>query len=137
MKSKEKFLDTNILIRYFTKDDEKKAYDVLELLKRIEKNEEKVITTPLVIFEVIFTLQNYYKLPREEIKELLLPILNLRGLRLTFKPIFEKALEMYPQVNISFADIFNYCFMLEEGINEIYSYDGDFDNLVGVKRVLP
>jgi len=137
MKSKEKFLDTNILIRYFTKDDEKKAYDVLELLKRIEKNEEKVITTPLIIFEVIFTLQSYYKLPREEIKELLLPILNLRGLRLTFKSIFEKALEMYPQVNISFADIFNYCFMLEEGINEIYSYDGDFDNLVGVKRVLP
>jgi predicted nucleic acid-binding protein len=137
MKSKEKFLDTNILIRYFTKDDEKKAYDVLELLKRIEKNEEKVITTPLVIFEVIFTLQSYYKLPREEIKELLLPILNLRGLRLTFKPIFEKALEMYPQVNISFADIFNYCFMLEEGINEIYSYDGDFDNLAGAKRILP
>jgi predicted nucleic-acid-binding protein len=137
MKSKEKFLDTNILIRYFTKDDEKKAYDVLELLKRIEKNEEKVITTPLVIFEVIFTLQSYYKLPREEIKELLLPILNLRGLRLTFKPIFEKALEMYPQVNISFADIFNYCFMLEEGIKEIYSYDKDFDNLAGVKRVLP
>jgi len=137
MKSNEKFLDTNILIRYFTKDDEKKAYDVLELLKRIDKNEEKVITTPLVIFEVIFTLQSYYKLPREEIKELLLPILNLRGLRLTFKSIFEKALEMYPQVNISFADIFNYCFMLEEGINEIYSYDGDFDHLAGAKRVLP
>jgi predicted nucleic acid-binding protein len=33
-----KFLDTNIFLRYFTKDDEKKAYDVLALLKRIERN---------------------------------------------------------------------------------------------------
>ena len=107
MKINDKFLDTNILIRYFTKDDEEKAYNVLELLKKIERNEEKATTSPLVIFEVIFTLQSYYKVPREEIKDLLLPILNLRGLKLPFKSIFEKALEIYPQVNISFADIFN------------------------------
>jgi len=107
MKINNKFLDTNILIRYFTKDDEEKAYNVLELLKKIERNEEKATTSPLVIFEVIFTLQSYYKVPREEIKDLLLPILNLRGLKLPFKSIFEKALEIYPQVNISFADIFD------------------------------
>jgi predicted nucleic acid-binding protein len=132
-----KFLDTNIFLRYFTKDDEKKAYDVLALLKRIERNEEKVISSPLVIFEVIFTLQSYYKLPREEIKELLLPILNLRGLKLPFKSVFEKALEMFPQVNIPFTDIFNYYFMVEEGIKEIYSYDEDFDKFEGIKRLEP
>jgi len=132
-----KFLDTNIFLRYFTKDDEKKAYDVLALLKRIERNEEKVITSPLVIFEVIFTLQSYYKLPREQIKELLLPVLNLRGLKLPFKSVFEKALEMFPQVNIPFADIFNYYFMVEEGIKEIYSYDEDFDKFEGIKRLEP
>jgi predicted nucleic acid-binding protein len=108
-----------------------------KLLKRIDKNEEKAITTPLVIFEVIFTLQSYYKLPREEIKELLIPILNLRGLKLSLKSVFEKALEMYPRVNISFTDIFNYCFMVEEGIKEIYSYDEDFDNLGETKRLEP
>ena len=32
-----RFLDTNILLRYFTKDDEKKANDVLRLLKKVEK----------------------------------------------------------------------------------------------------
>jgi predicted nucleic acid-binding protein len=90
-----------------------------------------------VIFEVIFTLQSYYKLPREEIKELLIPILNLRGLKLSFKSVFEKALEMYPRVNISFTDIFNYCFMVEEGIKEVYSYDEDFDNLGEIKRLEP
>ncbi len=120
-----------------TKDDEEKAYRVLEPLKRIEKSEEKMITSPLVIFELVFTLQRYYKLSREEIRELLLPLINLRGLKIPYKSIFKRALEMYPKVNISFADLFNYLFMLEEGIMEIYSYDEDFDKLEGIKRILP
>jgi len=66
-----RFLDTNILLRYFTKDDEKKANDVLRLLKKVEKAEEKVLTSPLVIFETIFTLETYYKVKRKEIKSLL------------------------------------------------------------------
>ena len=37
MKINDKFLDTNILIRYFTKDDEEKAYNVLELLKKYKE----------------------------------------------------------------------------------------------------
>jgi len=132
-----RFLDTNLLLRYFTRDDEEKAKAVLELLKRVERNEEKVLTSPLVIFETIFTLQSYYKLSREEIKDLLIPILNLRGLKLDFRDIFDKALESYPKMNISFADIFNYYFMLEYKVNEIYSFDEDFDKIGGIKRIIP
>ncbi len=48
------FLDTNILLRFLTRDDEQKAQQALDLLLRIERGEEKVITSPLVIFETIF-----------------------------------------------------------------------------------
>ncbi|QER41293.1 type II toxin-antitoxin system VapC family toxin [Thermodesulfobacterium sp. TA1] len=132
-----KFLDTNIFPRYLTKDDEEKAYKVLDLLKKIEKGEEKVITSPLVIFELIFTLQKYYKLPKEEIKNLVLPLINLRGLKLPYKAVFEKTLEVFPNTNVSFADLFNYFFMLEHEVKEIYSYDEDFDELPEVKRLVP
>lgn len=132
-----KFLDTNIFLRYLTKDDEEKAYKVLDLLKKIEKGEEKVITSPLVIFELIFTLQKYYKLPKEEIKNLVLPLINLRGLKLPYKAVFEKTLEVFPNTNVSFADLFNYFFMLEHEVKEIYSYDEDFDELPEVKRFVP
>ncbi|HID95412.1 MAG TPA: hypothetical protein EYP53_05060, partial [Candidatus Latescibacteria bacterium] len=40
------------LLRYFTKDGPQKAEQVLKLLKKVERNEEKVITSPLVIFEI-------------------------------------------------------------------------------------
>jgi predicted nucleic acid-binding protein len=132
-----KFSDTNIFLRYLTKDDEEKAYKVLDLLKKIEGGEEKAITSPLVIFELIFTLQKYYKLSREEIRDLVLPLINLRGLKLPYKAVFEKALEAFPNTNVSFADLFNYFFMLEHEVKEIYSYDEDFDKLPEVKRLVP
>ena len=132
-----KFLDTNIFLRYLTKDDEEKAYKVLDLLKKIERGEEKAITSSLVIFELIFTLQKYYKLSKEEIRDLVLPLINLRGLKLPYKAVFEKALETFPNTNVSFVDLFNYFFMIYLEVKEIYSYDEDFDKLPEVKRLVP
>lgn len=132
-----RFIDTNIFLRYFTMDDEKKANNTLQLLKKIEINEEKVTTSSLVVFEIIFTLSSFFKLTRIEIKSLLLPILRLRGLKLEYKEIFEKALETYSNNNISFADNYNSCFMESLGIKEIYSYDEDFDSIAIIKRIEP
>lgn len=132
-----RFIDTNIFLRYFTGDNEKKAIESLRLLKKIESNEEKVTTSSLVIFETIFTLSSFYKVSRTEIRDLLLPILRLRGLRLECKEIFEKALEIYSISKISFADTFNSCFMESQGIKEIYSYDEDFDKIPEIKRIEP
>jgi len=132
-----RFIDTNLFLRYFTRDDEEKADDVLKLLKKVERNEEKVTTSPLVIFELVFTLESYYKVPRKEIKKLLQPLLNLRGLRLDFRDVFESALELYSQEKLSFADAFNACFMQKREIKEIYSFDEDFDQVEGIDRVVP
>jgi predicted nucleic acid-binding protein len=82
-------------------------------------------------------LESYYEVPRKEIKKLLQPILNLRGLRLDFKDIFESALELYPEKKISFADAFNACFMQKREIEEIYSFNEDFDKIEGIRRVIP
>lgn len=131
------FIDTNVFLRYLIQDDEKKANNSLQLLKKIEINEEKVTTSSLVIFETIFTLSSFYKVSRLEIKKLLLPIIRLRGLRLENKEIFEIALESYSKNTISFADTYNVCLMKSLGISEIYSYDEDFDSIPGIKRVEP
>ncbi len=37
------FIDTNILLRYLTRDDEQKAQRALQLLIRVENGEEKVV----------------------------------------------------------------------------------------------
>jgi len=125
------------LLRYFTRDDEQKAQPALNLLMKVEESEEKVITSSLVIFETIFTLQSFYKVPRQQIKELILPIISLRGLHLPDKHIYYQALDLYTTKNISFADAYNAAYMISEEVSNIYSWDRDLDKIEGIVRLEP
>ncbi len=131
------FVDTNVFLRYFTGDDPAKADRVLCLLKKVEANEEKVFTSPLVIFETIFTLSSYYKVARSRIAEIMLPLLQLRGLHLENKVVFENALELYANSSVSFADLYNVCYMRAMKMCTIYSYDQDFDGFGDIERKEP
>ncbi|HVB72402.1 MAG TPA: PIN domain-containing protein [Ktedonobacteraceae bacterium] len=131
------FLDTNILLRYLVGDNQQMAEQALNLLMRVERGEEKVITSSLVIFETIFTLQSFYRVPRQQIKEQVLPIISLRGLHLPAKSVFYKALDLYVTKNISFADAYNAAYMISEEVFNIYSWDKGFDKIDGIIRLEP
>ena len=132
-----RFLDTNILLRLLTMDDEAKAEQSLALLLRIENGEERVATSHLVMFETIFTLQRSYRLPREQIRDSVLGIIELPGLQLADKRLYAQAFELYIDLNISFADAYNAAFMLANGLDEVYSWDGHFDRVEGIRCVTP
>jgi predicted nucleic acid-binding protein len=132
-----RFLDTNILLRYLTRDDAEKAERALALLRRVENGDEKVFTSPLVIFETIFTLQKHYKVSRDLIRDLMRDIIGLRGLQLQNKRLYEQALELYATHNVSFADAFNVAYISWQHATEIYSWDEDFDKFDDIVRVEP
>ena len=132
-----RFLDTNILLRYFTKDDEDKAKRALNLLLRVERGEERVETSLLVIFETVYALQRLYHVPRPQIRQLLLNVIRLRGLHLPGKALCRDALLVYEQKNVSFADAYHAVYLQARGMKEIYSWDADFDKLGAVVRVEP
>ena len=132
-----RFLDTNVLLRYLTRDDEERAKRALALLARIERGEEKVITSPLVIFETVFTLQKRYRFPREQIRAALGDIISLRGLELTNKRLYLRALELFARGNLPFTDAYNAVYVQSQGLSEIYSWDTDFDHVESVTRVEP
>jgi predicted nucleic acid-binding protein len=132
-----RFLDTNVLLRYLTRDDEEKAQRALALLTRVERGEEKLVTSAMVIFETVFTLQHTYKVPRERIRASMGDIIAFPGLSLPDKRLYLRALELYATTRLSFADAYNAAFMQEEGISEIFSWDTDFDRLPGITRQEP
>ena len=132
-----RFADTNIFLRFLTNDDVIKAKRALLLLKRVEEGKEKIVTSPLVIFELIFTLDKFYKVSRNDILEMVSAIINLEGLIVELKDVFTPALKLFADKNISFADAFNASIMKSKNIAEIYSYDTDFDKIEKIKRVEP
>lgn len=133
----DRFLDTNVLLRYFTKDDPKKAQAALSLLTRVERGEERVETSPLVVFETVFTLQHRYQMPREDIRDAISDLLSLRNLRLSGKSLLAEALALYARSRLSFTDAYNAVYMKRRSLSEIYSWDIDFDRIPGIRRVEP
>jgi uncharacterized protein len=134
-----RFLDANVLLRYFIRDDEDKARRALALLQRVERGEERVETSLMVIFEVVFTLERTYHVPRARIYGLVTSVLELRGLALPGKSLLLDTLDHFAIASrkVSFADLYVALDAQSRGISEIYSWDKDFDRIEGITRIEP
>ena len=133
------FFDTNIVIRYLTNDDEKKAQKCLELFRKAERKEILLTTSESVIAEIVYILssRSLYNLSREEVRKRLYPILNLKGLKLKNKNTYMEALDVYVSKKIDFEDALTFSLMKKEGIEDIYSYDRDFNKFSEITRKEP
>jgi predicted nucleic acid-binding protein len=132
-----RFLDTNVLVGYFTRDDHRKAVAALALLRRVEGGDQKVATSPLVVFKTVFTLQKSYPTPRPIIRDALSDIRSLQGVELPQKSLYLWALDLYAELNVSFADAYNATYMHAQHVGEIYSWDADFNRIEGIVRIEP
>lgn len=136
-----RFLDTNVVVRYLTGDDEAKAADCYRLFQRVQRGEEELLTSETVVSETAYVLSSSrlpYRLTHEEIREHLLPLLALRGIRLPHKRVCLHALDIYADAPfLDFEDALAVAHMAQAGVTEIVSYDRDFDRAPDVQRVEP
>lgn len=79
-----KALDTNVLIRFLTKDDEQQAETIYRLFKQAESGKEEFWVSLLVVLETLWVMESVYEIPRQEILDtinelLLMPILKFEA----------------------------------------------------------
>ena len=136
-----RFLDTNVVLRYLTRDDEIKAEACFELLRRVQQGEEELTTCEAIVAEVVYVLSSPrlpYRLDHAQIRARLLPILTLRGVRLPHKRVCLRALDLYASsAFLDFEDALAVAHMERRGTAEIVSYDRDFDRVSGIRRTEP
>lgn len=132
-----KFVDTNIFLRYLTKDDPSKYERCREMFKRALGGEITISTSVMVIAELIWTLLSYYKVSKAEVIEKVSVILGTENLFIPDKDILVDALVLYARKNIDFIDAYNAIFMKYQGLREIYSYDEDFEAIEDIERKEP
>ena len=66
-------IDTNLLVRYLTEDDPSKANDVRRLLLKAAQGEVRLLVPSVVIAELVWVLESFYRLERSRI----VPLLNV------------------------------------------------------------
>jgi len=134
------FLDTNIIIRYLTQDDPIQAARAKQILDQVAAGTLEVTTSETIIGEVVFVLSSkvLYNLPRNEIRRHLTNILGLKGLRLPYKRMYLRALELYATTpKLDFVDALSVAHMERRKLSTIISFDGDFDGIPGITRQTP
>jgi len=129
------FIDTNIFLRYLTKDDPSKYDKCRKIFKKAIEGNAELVTSGIVIAELIWTLLSYYKVQKADVIEKISIIVNTDNLYIPDKDIITDALVLFGRKNIDYIDAYNAVFMKHYGFEEIYSYDEDFDAVEGIKRV--
>ena len=133
------FIDTNIFIRYLTKDDPVKYRACLSLFKKAESNKAILTTSESVVAEVVFVLSSrkHYGPSRKQIQVALSRLLILPGFRVSNHGVFIRALGIYAQHTIDFEDCLTIAHMEQAHMKILYSYDQDFDRLENILRQEP
>jgi predicted nucleic acid-binding protein len=132
-----KFVDTNVFLRYLTRDDLSKYERCREMFKKALEGEIAISTSGMVIAELIWTLLSYYKVPKADVIEKVFVILGTENLFIPDKDALADALVLYARKNIDFIDAYNAVFMKYHGPREVYSYDRDFETIEDIERKEP
>jgi len=132
-----KFIDTNVFLRYLTADIPEKAIKCKSLIEALESGAEEAETSLLVIAELVGVLESYYRLTLREVGERVSYILGLKGLKIENKKMLQEALAGYVEKNVDFIDACNAAYMKHHNLDEIYSYDERDCKKLGLSRVEP
>ena len=132
------FLDTNLFLRHLTQDDAVLSRRATALFRRVAAGAETLETADTVVFETVFTLQRFYQLSRSDIRDGVLPLLFLPGVRLPNKRRYRRAFDLYTSMPaLSFADCFHVATMEQRGLTRMVSFDRALSRIPTLKRMEP
>ena len=92
----------------------------------------------MVIAELVWVLESFYKLKPSIITELIRAILNTKGLRIKGSDLIEKTLDIYESQKIDFIDAHIIACMQSNHIETLYSFDKrHLSKVGGIRRIEP
>ncbi len=133
------YLDTNLIIRYLTKDNPDQSQRAKRLFEQVEQGATTLTTCEGVIIEAVnvFSSKVLYNLPRTEVRAHLTNILSLKALKIAHKSSYLRALDLYATTNLDFVDALIVAHMERTKMTTLMSFDRDFDKVAGITRREP
>jgi predicted nucleic acid-binding protein len=137
-----KFLDANPFIyafykprRTLTSRERELKKNAKRILTRVLEDDEETLTTIVHLSEVVNVLKHGMKI--EELRNLLLGLFSQRNLKvLGVSPEeYLTATELASELELDPNDALAVLAMRTHEVNEIYSFDSDFNRVEGVKTI--
>lgn len=116
-------LDTNVLIRYMVRDDIVQ-YALAERFIQSEKsNGQPTVVTLLVALESEWVLRRSYRYSKPEIVAVFAALLGARDVRIENEPVLERALLLWQQRSVNFANCLILANSLASGCDSMLTFD--------------
>lgn len=129
------FLDSNIWLRLFLRDQEEQYQSCYKLLTEINEGYLQPYTSTVVFLEVNYVLRSFYKLTHERTLLYLFKIKETRNITVYEETDLEKALSYYKNFKLKFTD----CLIASQLKKDItlLTFDTEFKKLKGVNSQTP
>lgn len=112
-------IDTNVILRYLLNDIPDQADKAESVIKT------GAFTLPEIVAEVVYVLVKLYKIPRDSINKIILPLFD--EIEIQNKEVILKAVDLFSETSLDFVD----CILVARNkiLNEhIFSFDKKLNN---------
>jgi predicted nucleic-acid-binding protein len=116
-------IDTNILIRYITQDDQQQAEAAENLLATYNNKPQSIFINNIVLCEFIWVLEKGYKYTQEQISSTIRIILSTEEFAFEYHNVLWLALEEYELKNTDFSDSLISKLNHNLGYKQTFSFD--------------
>lgn len=98
-------IDTNVVVRFLVRDDEKQAEWVRRRLKQAEERQERLLIPLLVLLETVWVLESAYDKTRFEILDAIRDLRQMSILEFESDEVVERLLAEGAESNADLSDI--------------------------------
>ena len=117
------YVDTNVFLRFLLWDIPDQSAEAEVLFQSAVDKKNSLYTSELVIAEIVWTLESFYKKTKQEIAELIRGILSTPNLSVANSNLIFQALDEYVKKNVDFIDAYSAAFMRNNKIFQIKTFD--------------
>jgi predicted nucleic-acid-binding protein len=116
-------LDTNVLIRYFVQDDEAQSALATKIIEETLSADNRGFISMITVVEISWVLLARYKIPKEELCDLLRMILETKQFAVENPDACYRALKTYQNGNGDFSDALIFCLSRDAGCLKMLTFD--------------
>jgi predicted nucleic acid-binding protein len=127
------FVDSNVLVRHLTGDPPDQAERATQFLR----GGDGLILVDLVVAEVVYVLESVYEVERARVAELVRAIVGFPAVAVPDEALLLRALEVYEQYRIHFAESYLAACAELSGVGVVASFDRDIDRVPTIRRLEP
>jgi predicted nucleic acid-binding protein len=117
------FVDSNVFLRYITRDDQGQTDRAKKLFKQAHSGEISLVTGPPVLFEIAWTLKIRYKQPPHRVLDFLESLVTTPWISMPDKDLALEAVRLAKNTEQDFADAYIHASACKSGAIGIATFN--------------